>query len=91
MLTQTNNYQLIVRHQSLKPDNPHKRRLAGELITRNIGLIKQQAAKYNVSRDTFDELVSEGTIGLLRAIEKFDVNAGNKFSTYACFWIRNSS
>ena len=39
---------------------------------------------------SFLDLIQEGNIGLLKSINKFDINSGNKFSTYATYWIRQS-
>jgi RNA polymerase primary sigma factor len=47
-------------------------------------------SKYTGRGASFDDLVQEGTIGLVRAVEKFDHRRGLKFSTYAVWWIRRS-
>lgn len=60
-------------------------------IDANMNLVYKIASKYskNTSIDK-DDLVQEGCIGMLKAIEKFDVESGFSFSTYATWWIRQS-
>ena len=53
----------------------------------NMALIKNVARKFNTSKMTYEDLVQEGCLGLLRAIELYDENLGNKFSSYAIHWI----
>lgn len=62
-----------------------------QLITDNIKLVHKVAKRYlnYVAHSlTYDDLVSEGIIGLIKAIRKFDVNRDVQFSTYAMWWIR---
>lgn len=62
-----------------------------ELILRNQRLVICIAKKYRgVSDFDFMDLISEGNLGLVRAIEKFDINKNTKFSTYAMYWIRQA-
>lgn len=73
----------------LKSDDESIRKNARKKIAHsNLRLVVHVASKYSKYRLPFDDLVSEGNLGLLTAIEKFDVNRGNKFSTYATWWIR---
>lgn len=60
-----------------------------KFLVSNEGLIFLVANNYN-NRDLVEELISEGHFGLMRALEKFDVEKGNKFSTYATRWIFQS-
>jgi RNA polymerase primary sigma factor len=64
------------------------------LIEANLRLVVHNAKRYRGVDDagalTFADLVQEGTIGLVRAAEKFDWRKGFKFSTYATLWIRQS-
>jgi RNA polymerase sigma factor (sigma-70 family) len=60
-------------------------------ITANLRLVVKEAAK--VARRSplgLDELIQEGNLGLIRAVEKFDWRRGFKFSTYATWWIRQA-
>jgi RNA polymerase primary sigma factor len=62
----------------------------GEMIERNLRLVYSFAQRYRGRGAPYDDLVQEGTIGLVRAVEKFDHRRGLKFSTYAVWWIRRS-
>ncbi len=67
-----------------------------KLIAHNLRLVLKIASKYHrreksrVRGMEFDDLVQEGNIGLMRAAEKFEWSKGNKFSTYATWWIRQA-
>ena len=59
-------------------------RLRSDLTGANLALVIAMAKRTRIPDVDFSELVSEGNMALLRAIEKFDVSRGYKFSTYAC-------
>jgi len=61
-----------------------------EMIERNLRLVHSLAQRYRGRGAPYDDLVQEGTVGLVRAVEKFDHRRGLKFSTYAVWWIRRS-
>lgn len=61
-----------------------------ELVKANLRLIISLARKYSPKGMFLSDLIQEGNIGLLKAIEKFDYRKGFKFSTYATWWIRQS-
>jgi RNA polymerase primary sigma factor len=60
------------------------------MIESNLGLVHSIAARYRGSGIPFADLVQEGTIGLMRAVERFDHRRDVRFSTYAAWWIRRS-
>ena len=60
------------------------------MATANLKLVFSLAKKYLYSGIPIDDLVQEGNLGLLRAVDKFDWRKGFKFSTYATWWIRQS-
>src|SRR5262245_51180671 len=61
-----------------------------ELVTANLRLVHALAQPYRNRGVPFEDLVQEGSLGLIRAAEKFDHRRGLKFSTYAAWWIRRS-
>jgi RNA polymerase primary sigma factor len=71
----------------------HKQRLDAareEMILANLGLVVYLAKKFTNSGIPLLDLIQEGNVGLMRALEKFECERGHKFSTYAVWWIRQS-
>ena len=65
-------------------------RVMQEIMEHNLRLVISIVKKKTTDQRLFDDLVQEGNIGLMKAIYKFDLSKGCKFSTYAVWWIRQS-
>src|SRR5690606_6694583 len=81
-LTREEERELALRCQAGDP------RAREELITRNLPFVVAVAKRYLGRGARLDDLVQEGNLGLLRAVEKFDTKKGTRFSTYSVWWIR---
>lgn len=74
-------------YQSITTTEKEMKRFKDELISRNLRLVVSRAKKFVNRGLDFEDLVQEGNIGLIKAINKHDSSRGTKISTYATWWI----
>ncbi len=76
-------------HTYLKAKESQVRFLREELVDRNLGLVIPVAKMYAGRGVDLSDLIQEGNLGLLKAVDEYVVSKGNKFSTFAYNWIRH--
>lgn len=78
-------YRLRLKHASRELKS-----LRQQMIGANTGLVAFVAHKYKTSSLSFDDLMQEGMVGLIKAVDRFDPERGICFSTYAIYWIKQA-
>jgi RNA polymerase primary sigma factor len=80
----------VTEHRQLMRTVQTGQRAKSELIQANLRLVVSIAKRYSGRGMLFLDLIQEGNLGLMRAVDKFDHTKGFKFSTYATWWIRQA-
>jgi RNA polymerase primary sigma factor len=86
----TAEHELALARQLCDTDVSVRHAARQKLATHNLRLVVSIAKRYVGRSVTFLDLVQEGNLGLLRAVDKFDYRQGTRFSTYATWWIRQA-
>ncbi len=82
--------EFLVNYKSMKESMKEAKSAKREMIEANLRLVISIAKKYTNRGLAFLDLIQEGNMGLMKAVEKFEYRRGYKFSTYATWWIRQA-
>lgn len=89
-LNKTNYKKLILFTNLLEAYNNKSYSLRNKFVKSNLRLVASMAKRFMGRGVPFMDLIQEGNIGLIKAVEKFDHTKGFRFSTYACWWINQA-
>jgi RNA polymerase primary sigma factor len=82
--------EMFLRHDAVERAHERMTAVKNQFIEHNLKLVVAIAKDYRNLGLSFPDLIQEGNLGLIRAVEKFDHRRGFKFSTYAVWWIRQA-
>ena len=77
-------------HEAVQKLGVESLQARNHMVRANLRLVVTIAHRYNFGRLAFHDLIQEGNIGLIKAVGRFDHRRGNRFSTYAGWWIRHA-
>jgi len=92
-LNRISRYSLLTRGQEVELSRRAKagdERARQKLIEKNLRLVVSVAKRHRGMGLSFEDLIQEGNVGLIEAVERFDPERGHKFSTYAVWWIQKA-
>ncbi len=76
-------HELLAQFQGLKSSDPEYQSIRDELVLMNLPLVQHLARRFRDRGESYDDLVQVGTMGLIKAVDRFDADRGAELSTYA--------
>jgi RNA polymerase primary sigma factor len=87
---QLNHEQMVELFKQLEEGGPIASKARNKLVETNLRLVVYVAKQYKRHNMPLEDIIQEGNLGLMKAIEKFDWRRGFRFSTYATWWVRQA-